>query len=169
MDTNSIRGKIAYIPQEVVLFSGTILENITMFNQSITIEKVDEIIRKVGIYEKIVNLQNGINTIVGERGFSLSGGEKQKIAICRALIKNPLIIILDEATSNLDVQSEREIIKIIEHLKSEGKTIISIAHRLSTVEKCDKIYFLENGKIAEEGDFNKLRKMDGYFSKLLNI
>lgn len=167
LNTDSIRKRIAYIPQEIVIFSGTIFENITMFDNSISKERVTEIIKKVGIYEKIKSLEKGLDTIVGERGFSLSGGEKQKIAIARGLIKNPLIIIMDEATSNLDTSSEREIIKIIEQQKREDKTVISIAHRLSTVEKCDRIYVFENGKIIEEGSFYSLKSANGYFTKML--
>lgn len=166
-NTTSVRSRIAYIPQEVVLFSGTILENITMFDEKISRDLVTEVIKKVGIYEKINRLENGLDTVVGERGFSLSGGEKQKIAICRAMIKNPFIIIMDEATSNLDVNSEKEIIKLIEALREEGKTIISIAHRLTTVEKCDKIYVLDNGKIMENGTYTELKKAKGFFSELL--
>lgn len=169
LNTASVRDAIAYVPQDVTLFSGTILENITMFNAEIQRDLVVETVKKVGIYEKILSLENGLDTIVGEKGFSLSGGEKQKIAICRALLKNPQIIIMDEATSNLDTTSEKKIIKIIEQQKKEGKTIISIAHRLSTVEKCDKIYVLEQGKIVETGSFEKLKNDKGLFTTMLNM
>ncbi|MBP5519887.1 MAG: peptidase domain-containing ABC transporter [Treponema sp.] len=168
LNTNSIRSRIAYISQDVFLFSGTIIDNITMFDESIPAEIVIETIKKVGLYEKISNLENGLYTIIGERGFSLSGGEKQKIAICRALIKDPLLIIMDEATSNLDSNSEKEILKIILQQKSEGKSIISIAHRLTTVEQSDKIYVLDSGKIVEEGNFKYLKNANGVFSKMLH-
>lgn len=167
IDTSIIRQRIAYIPQEIVMFSGTIVDNITMFDEAIPEEDVISITKKVGIYEKIDSLEKGFKTTIGERGFSLSGGEKQKIAICRALIKNPLVLILDEATSNLDSTSEKSIIKIIESLRSEGKTIISIAHRLSTVKNCDRIYVMENGKIVENGTFNDLEKRNGFFTKMI--
>ena len=114
-----------------------------------------------------MSLKNGFDTFVGERGFTLSGGEKQKIAICRALIKKPSIIILDEATSNLDPESEQEILRKLQILKKQ-KTIISITHRLSAVKNSDKIYVLENGKIVEHGTFEKLKKQEGQFSNLFN-
>ena len=91
-----------------------------------------------------------------------------KIAICRALIKNPSLIIIDEATSNLDTESEKEIIKLIEEQKKAGKTIISIAHRLSTVEKCDKIFLFEKGQILEQGNFEELKNKKGAFMKMWN-
>lgn len=168
INTYTLRSKIAYIPQEIVLFSGTILENITMFDSSISRETVIEIIKRIGLYEKINMLNSGLNTLIGERGFSLSGGEKQKIAICRALIKNPSIIVLDEATSNLDTESEQSIIKILEALKKEQITIISIAHRLSTVKNCDKIYFIEKGKIVEKGKYEDLVRIKGKLNKWIN-
>lgn len=168
INTYTLRSKIAYIPQEIVLFSGTILENITMFDSSISRETVIEIIKRIGLYEKINMLNSGLNTLIGERGFSLSGGEKQKIAICRALIKNPSIIVLDEATSNLDTESEQSIIKILEALKKEQITIISIAHRLSTVKNCDKIYFIEKGKIVEKGKYEELVRIKGKLNKWIN-
>lgn len=169
INTASIRKIIGYVPQDVILFSGTIFDNITMFSDEYSKEYVLEITKKVGIYEKILSLENGLDTIVGENGFSLSGGEKQKIAICRVLIKNPQVIVMDEATSSLDLASEKEIIKIIEQQKKEGKTIISIAHRLSTVEKCDNIYVLDKGKIIESGNFEKLMNDKGLFFNILNM
>jgi ATP-binding cassette subfamily B protein len=166
--TDDIRYKIAYIPQEIIIFSGSILQNITMFNNSISRNRVIDITKKIGIYDKIMNLEKGFETIVGERGINLSGGEKQKIAICRALIKSPLILILDEATSNLDLESEKKILKILHNLKKET-TIISIAHRLSTVKNCDNIYVLDKGKIIENGTFMELISKKGVFSKIFDI
>ena len=167
IDTEDLRLKIAYIPQEVVLFSGTIMQNITMFDESIKKDKIIEICKTVGIYEKIMSLESGFDTVVGERGFSLSGGEKQKIVICRALLKNPSIIIFDEATSNLDVESEKVVVEIIKKLKKEHKTIISIAHRLSTIENCDNICVLDKGKIIEQGSFLELKRKNGIFRKMV--
>lgn len=168
LNTDLIRQKIAYIPQEVILFSGTIKQNITMFDNSISEEKIVEVTKKVGIYEKIMTLEKGLDTIIGERGRALSGGEKQKIAICRALIKNPPVIILDEATSNLDTKSEKDIIGIIRKLIKEGKTIISIAHRLSTVKYSNNIYVIENGKIIENGNYESLINRKGIFYNMYN-
>lgn len=167
IDTENLRSKIAYIPQDIVLFSGTIMQNITMFDDSIKKEKIIVVCKTVGIYEKIMSLEAGFDTIVGERGFSLSGGEKQKVVICRALLKNPSVIIFDEATSNLDVESEKVVVEIIQKLKNNHKTVISIAHRLSTIENCDKVCVLEEGRIIEQGSFLTLKRKNGIFTKML--
>lgn len=167
IDTNWLYSKIAYIPQDIILFAGTILENLTLFNQSYNKEKIYEITRQVGIYDKIMSLPNQFETLVGEKGTFLSGGEKQKIAIARALIKNPLLIIFDEATSNLDVFSEKQIVQIIKELHQNGMTIITIAHRLSTIKECDNIIILDNGKIVEAGSHKNLMRKNGIYKKML--
>lgn len=167
IDTNWLYSKIAYIPQDIILFAGTILENLTLFNQSYNKEKIYEITKQVGIYDKIMSLPNQFETLVGEKGTFLSGGEKQKIAIVRALIKNPLLIIFDEATSNLDVFSEKQIVQIIKELHQNGMTIITIAHRLSTIKECDNIIILDNGKIVEAGSHKNLMRKNGIYKKML--
>lgn len=167
IDTNWLYSKIAYIPQDIILFAGTILENLTLFNQSYNREKIYEITKQVGIYDKIMSLPNQFETLVGEKGTFLSGGEKQKIAIARALIKNPLLIIFDEATSNLDVFSEKQIVQIIKELHQNGMTIITIAHRLSTIKECDNIIILDNGKIVEAGSHKNLMRKNGIYKKML--
>lgn len=167
IDTNWLYSKIAYIPQDIILFAGTILENLTLFNQSYNKEKIYEITKQVGIYDKIMSLPNQFETLVGEKGTFLSGGEKQKIAIARALIKNPLLIIFDEATSNLDVFSEKQIVQIIKELHQNGMTIITIAHRLSTIKECDNIIILDNGKIVEAGSHKNFMKKNGIYKKML--
>lgn len=167
IDTNWLYSKIAYIPQDIILFAGTILENLTLFNQSYNKKKIYEITKQVGIYDKIMSLPNQFETLVGEKGTFLSGGEKQKIAIARALIKNPLLIIFDEATSNLDVFSEKQIVQIIKELHQNGMTIITIAHRLSTIKECDNIIILDNGKIVEAGSHKNLMRKNGIYKKML--
>ncbi|MCF0124334.1 MAG: peptidase domain-containing ABC transporter [Treponema sp.] len=167
IDTSWLYSKIAYIPQDIVLFSGTILDNITLFNQTVTMEKVIDVTKQVGIYDKIISLEHGFDSIVGENGTSLSGGEKQKIAIARALLKNPLLMIFDEATSNLDIVSEKQIVKIIKDLHKKGLTIITIAHRLSTIHNCDRIVVLEKGNIIEEGTHDDLIKKQGVYSQMI--
>lgn len=167
INTNWLYSKIAYIPQNIVLFAGTLFENITLFNNSYTEEKVYDITKLVGIYDKIMSLPDGFNSFVGENGTSLSGGEKQKIAICRALLKNPLLMIFDEATSNLDVFSEKQIVQIIKELHNQGLTIITIAHRLSTIHDCDRIIVLDNGKIIGEGTHKELMDNQGVYSEMI--
>lgn len=168
IDRDWLYSKIAYIPQDIVLFAGTIIDNITLFNKSYDKEKIIEISRLVGIYDKIMSLPDGFYSLIGENGASLSGGEKQKIAIARALLKNPLLMIFDEATSNLDVFSEKQIIQTIKELHKNGLTIITIAHRLSTINDCDRIIVLENGKIIEEGKHIELIKKNGIYNKMIN-
>lgn len=167
INTNWLYSKIAYIPQDIVLFAGTIFENITLFNNSYTKEKVYEITKLIGIYDKIMSLPDGFNSMIGENGASLSGGEKQKIAISRALLKNPLLLIFDEATSNLDVFSEKQIVQIIKELHNQGLTIITIAHRLSTIHDCDRIIVLDNGKIVEKGTHKDLMDKKGLYSEMI--
>ena len=114
-----------------------------------------------------MSLPDGFNSMIGENGASLSGGEKQKIAIARALLKNPLLMIFDEATSNLDVFSEKQIVQIIKSLHEKGLTIITIAHRLSTIHDCDRIIVLDKAKIVEEGPHEKLMKKNGIYKQMI--
>ena len=167
IDTDWLYSKIAYIPQNIVLFAGTLIDNITLFNNSYDFEKIQEVTKLVGIYDKIMSLPKNFDSLIGENGASLSGGEKQKIAIARALLKNPLLIIFDEATSNLDVFSEKQIVQIIKELHKKGLTIITIAHRLSTIHDCDKIIVLDNGKIIEEGTHEKLIQKNGIYKQMV--
>lgn len=167
IDTEWLYSKIAYIPQNIVLFAGTIKDNITLFNNSYEFEKIKEVTKLVGIYDKIMSLSDGFDSMIGENGASLSGGEKQKIAIARALLKNPLLIIFDEATSNLDVFSEKQIVQIIKELHKKGLTIITIAHRLSTIHDCDRIVVLDNGKIIEKGTHEDLIQKDGLYKQMI--
>jgi len=143
----SWRSKIGYIPQTIYLFDGTIAENIAMGNH-IEEEKMIHILAQVKIWDFIKNNQ-GLNTPVGEGGVKLSGGQKQRIAIARALYSNPEVLILDEATSSLDNETEAKIMDEIYNM-SQGRTLIIVAHRLSTLDRCDKIYQIENGVIVSE-------------------
>ena len=168
INTNWLRSKIAYIPQNVCLFAGTIIDNITMFNKDFDMEKIVECSKTVQIYEKIQKLPDKFYTSIGERGATLSGGERQKIAIARAIIKKPLLLILDEATSNLDSESEHQIIQVIHELNKTGITVVSIAHRLSTIKLCSRIIVLSNGKIVEQGTHQNLIDNGGVYENLWN-
>lgn len=139
----SWRNKIGYIPQTIYLFDGTVAENI-VFGREYDEEKIITALQKSNIYEFLIKHQDGIHTKVGEGGIKLSGGQKQRIAIARALYSDPEILILDEATSSLDNQTEERIMEEIYNVEKD-KTLLIIAHRLTTVERCDKIYKLENG------------------------
>ena len=165
----SLRENISYIPQDPVLFHRTIRENIIYGKLDATEEELIEATKMACCYDFIINLENGFNTIVGERGVKLSGGQRQRISIARAILKNSKILILDEATSALDSITEKEIQKALENLM-KNKTVIAIAHRLSTLNIMDRIVVLDKGKIVEDGTKEQLlSKQDGLFKKMWDI
>lgn len=154
--TSSMRDNVATVPQELDLFSGNIVENIALGEFYPDMERIVKICTELDILSFIEKLPNGFATMLGEHGVGLSGGEKQRIAIARALYRNPEILILDEATSSLDSESEHTVQQAILNFNKLGKTIIIIAHRLSTVMSADKIVMLEHGKLLEEGTHKAL-------------
>lgn len=165
---NSLRGSIGIVLQENFLFSETIMENIKYGKLDATDEEVIEAAKKVSAHEFIIELEDGYNTIVGERGSRLSEGQRQLIAFARALIADPPILILDEATSSVDPYSELQIQQALETLL-KGRTSISIAHRLSTIINADRILVLDNGEIIEEGTHDELVKKDGFYNHLYKM
>ncbi len=160
-----LRHHIGVVLQENYLFSGTIRENIALPKPDAPIELIIQAAQIAGAHEFIKELPEGYDTIVGERGSTLSGGQKQRIAIARALITNPRILIFDEATSALDYESERVILNNLEKIK-QGRTVILIAHRLSTVEACDSIIAMDKGQIVEMGPHKQLIAREGYYYTL---
>ena len=162
----SMRSLVSSVPQQLNLFSGNIIDNIAVGDLQPDMERIVEIVKSLGLIPFVENLPNGFATQVGENGTSLSGGEKQRIAIARALYKNPEILIFDEATSSLDSESEQYVKDAIRNLKQQGKTIIVIAHRLSTVIDADKIAILENGVLIEEGTHKSLFKTDTRYHQM---
>ncbi len=165
LQTSNLRSKVGYVPQDILLFSGTIMENISFGQHEATFEEVVEASKKAKAHDFINDMTNRYNTVVGERGATLSGGQRQRIALARAILGNPDILIFDEATSNLDSIAERAIHETIENLSKNVTTII-IAHRLSTIMRCDRIVVMDNGKIVEIGSHHQLLSKDGYYSKL---
>ena len=167
-----LRSSIGYVPQDMFLFSDTIENNI-MFgineeDESEIKPKVFDFIKMAAFENDINKFRDGYKTIIGERGISLSGGQKQRLSIARALIINPDILILDDAFSSVDTQTEQEIIgNIADEIKK--RTSIIIAHRISTIKECDNIIVLENGRITESGTHEGLLKNNGYYTKLYNI
>ena len=162
----SLRAKIAYVPQEPLLFHRSVRENIAYGRPDATDAEIEEAAKKAGAYDFIVGLKDGFDTMVGERGTKLSGGQRQRVAIARAILKDAPILVLDEATSALDSESEALIQKSLETLM-ENRTSIVIAHRLSTIAKLDRIIVLKDGKIVEDGSHDELiNKKRGVYAKL---
>lgn len=164
----SLRDQIGVVLQDVFLFSDSILNNITLNNKDISLEEVKEAAKKIGIHNFIMSLPNNYHYNVKERGSMLSVGQRQLIAFLRAYVSKPAILILDEATSSIDSESEILIQKATDTI-TKNRTSIVIAHRLATVKKADKIIVLEKGKIVEYGTHNELLKQKGYYSKLYEI
>lgn len=168
IDIDLIRNNVAVVLQDVFLYSDTVLNNITLGDDSISREKVIEAAKQVGAHEFIMSLPDNYNFVVGERGGMLSVGQRQLISFIRAYVYNPSILILDEATSSIDTESEELIQVAIEKL-TEGRTSIIIAHRLSTISKADKIIVMEQGEIIESGSHQELLSLDGAYKKLFDI
>ena len=164
----SLRGAIGMVQQDVYLFSGTIFENIVYGRLNATREEVEEAAKKAGAHDFIMQLKDGYDTYVGERGVKLSGGQKQRISIARVFLKNPPIIILDEATSALDNESEYAVAQSLAGL-SEGRTTLTIAHRLSTIQNADRILVLTDNGIEEEGNHTELMEKKGIYYKLYEM
>ncbi|HVV15469.1 MAG TPA: ABC transporter ATP-binding protein [Candidatus Paceibacterota bacterium] len=164
----SLRDAISFVPQEPILFHRTLMENIRYGRRDASDEEVIEAARKAHCHEFIAHLPEGYNTFVGERGIKLSGGERQRVAIARAILKDAPILVLDEATSSLDSESEALIQDALEVLM-RGKTVIVIAHRLSTIMKMDRIVVLENGKVVASGTHEELLQQKGLYHKLWSI
>ncbi|MGM0608428.1 MAG: ABC transporter ATP-binding protein [Candidatus Muiribacteriota bacterium] len=163
---NNLRKNLAYVPQDVFIFTNTLRYNICFSesNQSF----LDSINSKLELTPFFDKLENGVDTYMVERGNSLSYGEKQLIAFARSLFFNPAIIVLDEATANIDSNTEHLIQKAMENLL-KGRTALIIAHRLSTIKNCDKIFVLNKGRIVEEGTHSQLLEMNGYYKKLYKL
>ena len=168
LEIDSLRNKIGLVSQDIFLFEGTVFENIAYGNLNASDEEVWEAAR-LSESDKFINLlPNKEKTIVGERGQKLSGGQRQRISIARAILKNPEILILDEATSAVDNETEAAIQRSINTLK-KGRTVIAIAHRLSTIRNAEIIYVLEEGRIVESGNHESLLDIKGVYSKLWSV
>ncbi len=167
IDVDNLRDFIGIVPQETILFSGTLADNIAYGDLEADMDAIKEAAKAANAHNFIVEFQDGYQTTVGERGVGLSGGQKQRIAIARAILKNPRILILDEATSALDAESESLVQEALEKLMKNRTTFV-IAHRLSTIKNADKIIVLENGVIKDKGDHESLIDKGGLYSELYN-
>jgi subfamily B ATP-binding cassette protein MsbA len=164
----SLRDQIGVVLQDVFLFSDSILNNITLNNKAISLEEVTEAAKKIGIHKFIMSLPNNYHFNVKERGGMISSGQRQLIAFLRAYVSKPAILVLDEATSSIDAESEKLIQKATDTI-TKNRTSIIIAHRLATIKKADKIIVLDKGEIVEMGTHRELLKQKGYYSKLYEI
>lgn len=167
-DLEDIRNLIAYVPQESYLFHGTIKENLLYGKPSASKEEIINAAKMANAHDFILEMPKGYDTEVGERGNKLSGGQRQRIAIARALLKDAPILLLDEATSSLDSESEQLVQDALKVLM-KGRTVMVVAHRLSTIENADLIYVIEDGKVKEQGKHKELLELKGIYNKLFNI
>jgi ATP-binding cassette subfamily B protein len=162
---NSLSELIGMVTQETYLFHASIRENLYYAREDVTEEEMIAAAKAAAIHDRIIELDEGYDTVVGERGYKLSGGEKQRIAIARVILKNPRVLILDEATSALDTHSERLIQAALEPLMKE-RTTLAIAHRLSTILSADVILVVDKGEIVERGTHQELLALGGLYSRL---
>lgn len=167
---NDYRSHIALVSQEPTLYQGTIRDNILLGTpkENVPDEAIEFACREANIYDFIVSLPDGFNTVVGSKGALLSGGQKQRVAIARALIRDPKILLLDEATSALDSESEHVVQAALDKA-AKGRTTIAVAHRLSTIQKADIIYVFDQGRIVESGTHSELMKKNGRYAELVNL
>jgi ATP-binding cassette subfamily B protein len=166
LDLGNHRNQIGMVMQDPYLFHGSILENIRYGRRDASLEQVVAAARAANAHDFILKLPAAYDTIVGERGHTLSGGERQRVSIARAILHDPRILILDEATSSVDTETERKIQEAIERLVT-GRTVIAIAHRLSTLSRADRLLVMTDGKLVEEGKHQELlRNADGVYTRL---
>ncbi|MBO4478009.1 MAG: ABC transporter ATP-binding protein [Lachnospiraceae bacterium] len=164
----SLRKNISPVLQDTFLFNGTIAENIGYADPDADIDAIMEAAKAANIHDDIMHMPDGYNTLVGERGLRLSGGQKQRVAISRAILRKSPIIILDEATASVDVETEHQIQKAIANITG-SRTIIAVAHRLSTIRNADKILVIENGVLVEEGNHEELVALGGRYARMNRI
>jgi ATP-binding cassette subfamily B (MDR/TAP) protein 7 len=165
MDLDSLRNVFGVVPQDVVLFNETVEYNIRYGRLDASDEEVREAAKYAAIHDQIIRFPQGYQTMVGERGLKLSGGEKQRIALARAFLKQPGVALLDEPTSALDSSTEQSILEGLFGL-AEGRTCVVVAHRLSTAARCDKIVVLDHGCVVESGSHEELLALGGKYAEL---
>ena len=170
LNLNDYRSHIALVSQEPTLYQGTIKENVLLGSDrgEVTDERIIQACRDANIYDFIMSLPDGFGTPVGSKAALLSGGQKQRIAIARALLRDPKILLLDEATSALDSESEK-VVQAALDAAAKGRTTIAVAHRLSTIQKADVIYVIDQGRVVEHGTHKELMDMRGRYRELVSL
>lgn len=170
LNINDYRSYLALVSQEPTLYQGTVRENILLGadRENVPEEAIQQACRDANIYDFIMSLPDGFNTVVGSKGSMLSGGQKQRIAIARALLRDPKVLLLDEATSALDSESEKVVQAALDKA-AKGRTTIAVAHRLSTIQKADMIYVFDAGRIVENGTHSELLAQKGRYYELVNL
>jgi ATP-binding cassette subfamily B protein len=164
----SLRANIGIVPQDTVLFNYTIDHNIRYAKLDATDEEIQQSAKHANIHDFITSLPDGYQTVVGERGLKLSGGEKQRVAIARVILKNPRILVFDEATSSLDSHSEQLILESLKEVAEKHTTLV-IAHRLSTIIDADNIIVLDKGRVVEQGTHTQLLEKEGLYARLWKL
>lgn len=165
---HDLRRNVAMVSQDTYIFMGTVADNIAYANPDATRADIIQAAMLASAHEFISNMPDGYDTVIGASGKDLSGGEKQRISIARAILANPKILILDEATASVDTETEKAIQKSLDYLV-KGRTTLSIAHRLSTLRDADRLVVIDNGKIVEEGTHRELEALGGIYFKLMEL
>ena len=160
MNKKNLVKQIGIVPQDAYLFNKTIYDNLVADNEDITEEQIENILRAMRIYDEIMQMPMGLNTVISEMGTNLSGGQRQRLIIARELLKKPSLLLLDEATSALDYINEKNILEYISNLKI---TCLMVTHRISSVQNTDHILFMKDGKIIERGSHRELMEMRGHY------